>query len=165
MFRNRYILLILLLSLVVTVICNSCKRTSMFHEYITEDDIREMIYDVETANKNRDIEGVMQYLSPDIEIIITLNTILGPQKMHWTLTKYRIETENIWSNASSYKYERENEKITINDDGQSAHVETEIFEVITIQGKTIKQEAYEKIDIEIIDGTLMVTKLEANIKT
>jgi hypothetical protein len=85
--------------------------------------------------------------------------------MQWTLTKYKIETENAWSNASSYTYERQNEKIIISDDGQSAHVETDIFEVITVKGKTVKQKAHEKIDIEIVNGELMVTKFEAYIKT
>ncbi len=164
-YRSRMTFLILLMSFLVTVSFNACKRTSISHKYITEDDIREMIYEVETANKNRDMKGVLRYMSPDIEIYINMDTILGPQQMQWTLTRYKIETENAWSNASSYTYERQNDKITISDDGQSAHVETDIFEVITVQGKTVKQKAHEKIDIKIVNGELMVTKLEAFIKT
>lgn len=144
---------------------NSCKKAPVALQVITEDDIREMIYDVEAANRNRDIEGIMRYLSPDVEITITLDTLFGPQKMQWTRTKYKIETKNAWANASSYTYKRQNDHIAVSDDGQSAHVETDIFEVITIQGKTIKQKTRENIDIEIIGGRLLVTKLEAIIKT
>ncbi|GBE04525.1 MAG TPA: hypothetical protein ENG95_01460 [Nitrospirae bacterium] len=65
---------------------------------------------------------------------------------------------------SDYVYKRENDKISISEDGRSAVVELEVFESMSVRGQTIKAKTLEKVFIEIIDGELLVTQLDAYIK-
>jgi hypothetical protein len=163
--KNNIFVFLLITSTLFAFSINSCKKSPPAYESITENDIREIMINVENSARNRDIEGVIRYLSPDIVIKISMDTLFGLQTEQWTLTKYKIETENSWALSSSYEYNRENEEITVSDDGKSAIVKTDILEVITVQGQTIRQKTHEKVRIEIIDGKLMVTSIEAYVKT
>ena len=66
--------------------------------------------------------------------------------------------------VSNYEYSRENEYITIDDDMQSAVVETDVIESMDLLGTRIKTKTYERVVMEIIDGALLVTRMEAEIK-
>jgi hypothetical protein len=119
---------------------------------------------VEEALLNKDIEEVVKYMSPSVEIFVTRDTPLGPQTEQWTREKYRAETATALSMVSNYEYRRENEAISISDDMQSAVVETDVIEVMELFGNRLKTTTNESVVIEIIDGDLLVTRMDATVE-
>ena len=141
-----------------------CTDDSRTYSYITEQDIQEIMDNVEEALINNEIDGVIKYMSPSVEINISRDTPLGPQTERWTRDKYMAETETALDMVSNYEYRRENEVIRISDDMLSAVVETDIFESMNIFGNRIKTTTHELVVMEIIDGNLLVTKMDAEVK-
>ncbi len=142
----------------------SCKDSSQTYVFITEDDVEAIMLEVEIATQNRDIDNVVKYMSPSVVINITVDAPQGTRKVRWSRQQYKKETKKSWAMISDYVYKRENDKISISDDGQSAVVESEVFESMSVQGQTLKAETHEKVFLEIIDGELLVTQLDGYIK-
>ncbi len=57
-----------------------------------------------------------------------------------------------------------NEVVRISDDIQSAVVETDVIEVMELFGNRMKTSTHETVVMEIIDGDLLVTKMDAKVK-
>ena len=143
---------------------SGCTDTSRTYSDITEQDIREIMDNVEEALLNKDIDGVIKYMSPSVEINISRDTPVGPRTERWTRDKYKAETETALSMVSNYEYRRENQVVKISDDMQSAVVETDVIEVMELFGNRMKTSTHETVVMEIIDGDLLVTKMDAKVK-
>jgi hypothetical protein len=141
-----------------------CTDDSRTYSHITEQDIQEIMDNVEEALINNEIDEVIKYMSPSVEINISRDTPLGPRTERWTRDKYMAETETALDMVSNYEYRRDNEVIRISDDMLSAVVETDIFESMNIFGNRIKTTTHELVVMEIIDGNLLVTKMDAEVK-
>ena len=141
-----------------------CTDTSRTYSHITEQDILEIMDNVEVSLLNKDIDEVTKYMSPSVEINISRDTPVGPRTERWTRDKYKAETETALSMVSNYEYRRENEVVKISDDMKSAVVETDIIEVMELFGNRIKTTTHERVVMEIIDGNLLVTRMDAKIK-
>lgn len=142
----------------------ACTDSSPTYSYITEQDITEIMDNVEEALLNKDVEEVVKYMSPSVEIFVTRDTLMGPRTEKWSREKYRAETATALSMVSHYEYRRENETISINDDMQSAVVETDVIEVMDLFGNRISTTTSERVVMEIIDGHLLVTRMDATVK-
>ncbi len=141
-----------------------CTDTTRTYSHITEQDILEIMDNVEEALLNKDIDEVISYMSPSVEIIISRDTPVGPRTERWSRDKYKAETETALSMVSNYEYRRENQVVRISEDMQSAVVETDVFESMDIFGNRVKTSTHESVVMEIIDGNLLVTKMDANVK-
>jgi CTP:phosphocholine cytidylyltransferase-like protein len=76
--------------------------------------------------------------------------------------EYQKETLKGWSMTSDNEYSRENEEIIkISDDGQVAVVETDVIESYVMQGRTIHTTTHERVTLQIIDGEILVTRIDA----
>ncbi|OGW36558.1 MAG: hypothetical protein A2Y97_03350 [Nitrospirae bacterium RBG_13_39_12] len=159
----KYQLVVLLLIITLAVI-SACTESSDTCTYITETDIKNIMNEVETATLNKDIDSVVKYMAPSVVIDITVQTPFGPQRHRWSREQYKTETKKVLSMTSHYEYKCENEKITISDDRQSAVVETDVVEVMVIQGQRNETTTHEKTTLEIVDGKILVTKIEGNIR-
>ena len=137
--------------------CKDSSKTS----YITADDIWQIMDEVEAATLDRDIDGVMKYLAPSVEIRVTMGTSFGPQRVKRTREQYKAETLNLWSIMTHHEYRRENVEIKISDDGQVAVVEADIIERHVVHGQTIDTTTHERVTLEIIDGHILATKIDA----
>jgi len=143
---------------------SGCTDTSRTYSHITDQDIQEIMDNVETALLNNDIDEVISYMSPSVEINISRDTPVGPRTERWTRDKYKAETETALSMVSNYEYRRENEVVRISDDMQSAVVETDVIEAMELLGNRIKTTTHERVVMEIVDGNLLVTKMDAKVK-
>ena len=143
---------------------SGCTDTSRTYSHITDQDIQEIMDNVETALLNNDIDEVISYMSPSVEINISRDTPVGPRTERWTRDKYKAETETALSMVSNYEYRRENEVVRISDDMQSAVVETDVIEAMELFGNRIKTTTHERVVMEIVDGNLLVTKMDAKVK-
>jgi ketosteroid isomerase-like protein len=140
--------------------CKDSSKTS----YITEDDIWHIMDEVEGATLDRDIDGIVRHLAPSVVIRVTAETPFGPQRVKKTREQYKADTLKLWSIMSHHEYRRENEEIKISDDGQVAIVEGDIIERHVVQGQTMDTTTHERVTLEIIDGNILVTKIDASIR-
>jgi hypothetical protein len=139
----------------------ACKDSSKTYTYITEDDIWHIMDEVEIATLDKDIDGIMKHLAPSVVIRVTVETPYGPQRVKRSREEYKQETLNMWLMISHHEYRRENEELKISDDGQVAVVETDIIERHVVHGQTVDTTTYERVTLEIIDGQILVTKIDA----
>jgi hypothetical protein len=137
----------------------ACKESST--TYITEDDIWKIMDEVEVATLHKDIDGVMKHLAPSVVINVTVSSPYGPQNVPMSREKYQKETLKGWSMTSDNEYRRENEKIKLSDDGQIAVVETDVIESYVLQGKTNHTRTQERVTLEVVDGEILVTRIDA----
>ena len=118
--------------------------------------------EVERATLDKDIDGVMKHLAPSVVINVIMYTPLGPQKKQMSREQYKKETLNLWSQMTYYDYSCENDEIKkISDDGQVAVVETDVIETYEVQGKAINTKTHERITLQIVDGEILVTRIDA----
>jgi hypothetical protein len=159
-FESSFIILFMFLLSLCALACKDSSQTAT----ITDDDIWEIMDEVEIATLNKDIDGVMKHLAPSVLIRVSVETPYGPQRVKRSREEYKKETLDLWSMTSHNEYRRENEEIKISDDGQVAVVETDIIESHVIEGQTVDSETYERVTLEIIDGHILVTKIDAFIR-
>ena len=64
--------------------------------------------------------------------------------------------------TTDYEYRLENEEIIkISDDGQTAVVEADVIESYVLHGKTIDTSIHERITLQVVDGEILVTRINA----
>lgn len=146
--------------MLVSIAMSACKESSS--TYITEDDIFSIMDEVERATLDKDIDGVMKHLAPSVVINVMMYTPLGPQKKQRSREQYKKETLNLWSQMTYYDYSRENDEIKkISDDGQVAVVETDVIETYEVQGKAINTKIHERVTLQVVEGKILVTRIDA----
>jgi hypothetical protein len=154
--KKQIITVIILLILSTWVI--SCTKSV---SEISEEDVRKISNEIQTSAINKDIEGTMKFFAPNIIINVTADTPFGPQRMRLSPEEYEAETKRGWAVASEYEYRRENEKIMISEDRRSATAEMDVVESMVIEGRKFRSKTHETVTLEIVDGKILVTVLEA----
>ena len=161
--QKRYLKHAASLLLILAAIANisGCKESSPKYTTITENDLVAIIDEVERVTLAKDINGVIKHLAPFVVINLSMETPFGMQRVQMSRDQYKEEMQKVFSKASHHEYQCENVKITISDDSRSAIVETDVIERIVMEGKDIRTKTHEKTVVEIIDGKLLVTSLDA----
>jgi hypothetical protein len=150
--------------IVASVCVLSCKKSNPALTAITEKDVKAIIHDVEQATKNKDIDGVIRHLAPFVVITVSGTSPDIPFSMNsiqLSRDQYKEELRKLFTKASRHDYRHENETITIREDGKAATVESDLIEYIVMGSKEIRSTTREKAVMEIIDGEIMVTVLDA----
>ena len=122
-----------------------------------------MMRDVEDANIKKDVNRVINHMSPDVVINLTMKSAFGMQNIRLTRDEYKSQLEKGWASATYYEYHVANKKITISQDGKSAFTEADVTEVLEAQGKRTETSSHQKTFLEIIDGKILVTRLDATL--
>jgi hypothetical protein len=151
--------IVFLVLISISIGMSACKESPGMR--ITEDDIWNIMDEVEDATVEENIEGVMKYLAPSVVINVTTSSPYGPQKVPMSREKYRRETLKGWKLTSDNVYRRENEKIKLSDDGQTAVVETDVIESYVFQGRMVNTTTHERITLQVVDGEILVTRIDA----
>lgn len=154
-----------ILILAATALISGCKNSSPQYTAITENDVITVMNEVEKATITKDLDGVINRLAPFVVINVTMmgpeDPTFMPQQIQMTRDQYKEELKKVFSKLTLHEYKRENDKITISDDKQSAITETDVIEVMVIDGKETRTTTHERAVLEIIDGKLVVTHLDA----
>jgi hypothetical protein len=154
-----------LLILAAIALISGCKNSSPQYTAITENDVITVMNEVEKATITKDLDGVINRLAPFVVINVSMmgstEPTLIPQQIQMTRDQYKEELKKVFSKLTLHEYRRENDNITISDDEQSAITETDVIEVMVIDGKETRTTTHEKAVLEIIDGKLVVTHLDA----
>jgi hypothetical protein len=151
------------LLLVLAAIANisGCKESSPQYTIITENDVVAIMDEVRTETLAKDTNGVIKHLAPFVIINLSMETPFGMQRTQMSRVQYKEELQAVFSKATHHEYQCENVKITISDDSRSAIVETDVIERIVMEGQDVRTKTHEKTVLEIIDGKLLVTSLDA----
>lgn len=152
------------LLILVCIACLGCKKPSSEYTEITENDVLAIMNEVEKATLTKDIDGVIRHLAPFVVINVTLppnDSTFLPQQSQLSRDQYAAELKTVFAHLTYHEYRRENDTITISDDKRSARTETDVVEVITMYGKQIRTTTHEIAVLEIIDGKILVTGIDA----
>ncbi len=150
----------ILICIVLVFATSSCKSSA---KVITEEDIKWMMRDVEDANMKRDVNRVINHMAPDVIINLTMKSAFGMQNVRLTRDEYKAQLEKGWASATYYEYRVTNKKLTISEDGKSAFTESDVNEVLEVQGKRAETSSHQKTFLEIVDGKILVTRLDATL--
>jgi ketosteroid isomerase-like protein len=123
-----------------------------------------MMRDVEDANVKMDVDRVINHMAPDIVINLAMKSAFGIQNIRLTRDEYKAQIEEGWSRATHYEYHIANKKITISEDGKSAFTEADVTEVLEMDGKRTESPSHQKTFLEIVDGKIVATKLDATLE-
>jgi hypothetical protein len=129
-------------------------------EELTERHLKAFIARMDDAIAQRDVDTIIGRIAEHAVISVTVNTFGQTQTLRMNKGQYREMLTLAWSGASSYEYQRSNEKITIT--GDQAMITADIAESIVIEGQKLDTKARERATVESFDGTLMLTQLVAN---
>jgi hypothetical protein len=138
-----------------------CKESSPQYSSIAENDVVAIMNEVERAITAKDTERVIEHMAPFVVIDVTMNSADGPQRVQMSRDQYREELNKVFSKLTHYEYRRENDRISISDDNRRALAESDIFESFVMNGKETRMTTHEKTVMEIIDGKLLVTHVDA----
>jgi len=129
-------------------------------EELTERDLKAFIAKLDEAIAQRDVDTIVERIAEHAVISVTVNTFGQTQTLRMNKRQYRDMLTLAWNGASSYEYDRSNEKITIA--GDQATITADIAESIVVEGQKVDTKARERATVESFDGTLMLTQLVAN---
>jgi hypothetical protein len=161
--KKRY--LIILVALIIAIAAfTACKNSTPGLTIIGEEDIVRVMNEVETATREKDIEGVIRHMAPFVVITISMDSPFSMEKVQMTRDQYKAELQKVFSRASRHEYRRENETIAIRKDGKNAVVETDVIELVVMDGLEHRTTTHEKAVMEISDGKIAVTALDAVVR-
>ncbi|MGD2185538.1 MAG: hypothetical protein PVI71_05395 [Desulfobacterales bacterium] len=128
---------------------------------ISESHIRQIVKDVIHSTNNREADKLLQYLAPSYKG--TLKT--EDEQMSLNREEYKDYLEEGWGGYGFYRARHENEKIKIGPNKQKATLETDLIEIASLtDGFTLKLRSHQKWIFEIIDGKILITSSEAQVK-
>jgi ketosteroid isomerase-like protein len=121
--------------------------------------VRAFISTMDDATERRDMDTVFRHIA-ELCVISATMTIQGQVRtMRMNKTQYR-QLMTRTSPDDSYESERSNEKISI--EGDQAFVTADVVETMVVDGKQVTVRTRERVTVENIDGTLMLTQIVQN---
>lgn len=130
-------------------------------EKITESHVRRIISAMKTAADNRNVAGVVRYLSPDAVISMTVRTPTGSQSLSFSREEYRRYyqqgSQSIQTSSSSYS----NLKVKIAPNGKTATATFNIIEQATTNTQTLTTRTAETVNFAIVEGQVLITSITA----
>jgi hypothetical protein len=148
------------LSRTLFFVCAFLASAPLAAEELTERDLKAFIAKLDDAIAQRDVDTIIGRIAEHAVISVTVNTFGQTQTLRMNKRQYRDMLTLAWNGASSYEYDRSNEKITIA--GDQATITADIAESIVVEGQKVDTKARERATVESFDGTLMLTQLVAN---
>jgi hypothetical protein len=115
---------------------------------------------IDAAVARCDIDTIIDHIA---ELAIMSGTAYPQGQMRMfrmNKTQYRQMLTATCGAATSYRYQRTNEKISI--EGDQATITADVAETMVIDGREVSTKARERATVENIDGKLMLTQLVAH---
>jgi hypothetical protein len=115
---------------------------------------------IDAAAARCDIDTIVDHIA---ELAVISGTVYQQGQMRMfrmNKTQYRQMLTTTCGAASSYRYERTNEKISV--DGDQATITADVAETMVVDGKEVSTRVRERATVESIDGKLMLTQLVAH---
>ena len=126
---------------------------------ISESQIRSILNAMETAANQKNVDGILKYMSPNITITITVQLGTGAQRLSLTREQYRQYLQQGFETTERRSGKYTNLKVQIAPNGQTATATYTLVEEATLKGQpgTFTSTSQETVKFERIKGQLLET--------
>ncbi len=121
--------------LILAFLLNACAAEQ---KKITQQQVANVLSEIDRATQNKDMDGICDFMAKDAKISITIEGFGPTQHLTMTREEYRDNGKKAFIASSDYKFNRQDNKVTIEPDGSSATVTDKTYETVTIEGKEIR---------------------------
>jgi ketosteroid isomerase-like protein len=131
---------------------------------IRESQVRNILTAMETAANQKDVDGIVKYMAPNIIIKITVQLGTGSQQLSLSREQYRQYLQQGFETAQRRSSQYQNLKIQIAPNGQTATATYTLVEEATLKGQpgTFVSTSQETVKFERIKGQLLETAATSN---
>ena len=151
--RSYFSLFIIVLFISVFVGCGQ-------QETLTRQDIEVFYAKLEEAINARDVDLVLDSVSDDVEINLTMLTPDGSQGIELTKEQYADNMKKTFKVADDYSYRIEEMGITIAAGGNSAVVQLRVLEKISVEDQTLSAISNGESEIKLVNGKLQAVRID-----
>ena len=131
-------------------------------DWITEEQIQQVISATDAAALNRDAAGIGAYLSDSFEKIIEFQHKKWMAKVRLDKNKYLALIDEGWADIEEYDYQRDDTKIHITKDGLSGHSYSTITENMVQDGEKMTSRFREYAIYKLENGRLVITQVSGH---
>lgn len=131
---------------------------------IRESEIRKILDAMETAASQKDVDGILKYMAPDITIRITVQLGGRAQQISLSREQYRQYLQQGFETTEKRSGKYTNLKIQIAPNGQTATATYTLVEEATLAGQpgTLKSTSQETVKFARVQGQLLETAATSN---
>lgn len=139
-------------------------RRPVRESQIRESQIRSLLDAMETAASQKDVDGIVKYMAPNITIKITVQLGGRAQKINLSREEYRQYLQQGFQSTQNRSGQYTNLNIQIAPNGQTATATYTLLEEATLAGQpgTLKSTSQETVKFERIKGQLLETAVTSN---
>ena len=145
-----------------TMVCILLSLPAQAAEWITNEQIQEVIDATDAAAINRDTTGIGEYLSDSFEKIIEFPYKKWMAKVKLYKDDYLELIDEGWANIVEYDYQRNGTEIHIMPDGLSGQSHSTVTENIVLDGKKMTSKFREYATYELENGRPVITRVSGH---
>ena len=146
------------LPLLLSLFLMSCSKSK-----ITEQDIEKIINNISKATEDKDTEKIVSYFDDNVKITLDMPPKMGG-KISMGKKQYEETLSLSFFSMTSYNYEVKDKEIKIDPSGMKANVKSNVLEEVTANGILVNSETEQDMDLAIINGKILITKLYGKVK-
>ncbi len=146
-----------------TVTAEPSTKSSAGEVRLTREGIDRLLDELDRANREKDIDGILRLIAPDATITIHMKQ--GTQLQSATLTRddYRKTLAMAFAFPSANDFTRTNTSVSLASDERSAKVSFKSTETLRQANRELKAEGEEILVFSSRDGKAMITSLEQTV--
>ncbi|MBW4578482.1 MAG: nuclear transport factor 2 family protein [Tildeniella nuda ZEHNDER 1965/U140] len=131
---------------------------------LRESEIRAIFNATKLAAEQKDVEGIMKYMAPNITIKMTLKLDNGSQSLNLTRAQYQQYLQQGFEATQRYSSKYTNLKVKIAPDGKTGTASYTLLEEATLKGQpvTLVSTSQETIKFERIKGEILATAVTSD---
>ncbi|HEX8422451.1 MAG TPA: nuclear transport factor 2 family protein [Pyrinomonadaceae bacterium] len=127
---------------------------------ITKEKIDVIVKAMHEAAKAKNVNGIAPYLAPDMKFISRGE---GRPNLYVTRAQYLASLRLVFEQVLDYTYLLKSLNITIAPDGQSATVESEVFEMLTFAQGTVAASVVGTTTFKIYKGKILISAMDGTV--
>ena len=127
---------------------------------ITKEKIEAIVTAIHKAAKEKDAEGIIQYLAPDMKF---RSVAAGRPPMHANRAQYVASLRLIFEHTLDYTILLKSMTVTIAPDGQSATAQSELFEMSTYAQGTVAASVIGTTTFKIYKGKILIASMDGTV--
>lgn len=140
------------------------RTPSVRESQLRESEIRAIFNATKLAAEQKDVEGIMKYMAPNITIKMTLKLGNGSQSLNLSRAQYQQYLQQGFETTQRYSSKYTNLKIKIAPDGKTGTAAYTLMEEATLKGQpvTLVSTSQETIKFERIKGEILATAVTSD---
>lgn len=129
---------------------------------LTKQELQKMVRDMDAATAKRDVNGVLQFISPEVRMVTKINGPSGAvQSIAMTYQDYKTALIHFWNAVTEYTYTRDSLNIEISSDQKEATLSAVFRESYAMSGHRVVTVSREVSTVKLINGKPVIVKVYA----